>query len=89
MSTRFLLMGFAIASLTLVSCATAQVPVPDWAASPSAIRTVYPDSEFFAQRGRGKTRQAAEVAAASEIARFFTSEIRAKSSYRLSITQTL
>jgi hypothetical protein len=55
MSTRFLLMGCVIASLTL-SCATAPVPdptppVPDWAASPSAIRAVYPDSDFIAQRG--------------------------------------
>jgi hypothetical protein len=94
MSTRFLLMGFVIASLTL-SCATTPVPVPDpvpapvpeWAASPSAIRAVYPDSDFIAQRGRGETRKAAELAAAAEIARFFNSQISANSGYRLSITQ--
>jgi hypothetical protein len=72
-------------SLIALSCAT--VPVPDWAASLNAIRTVYPDSDFIAQRGRGATREAAEVAAAAEIARFFTSQISVNSGYRLSINQ--
>jgi hypothetical protein len=83
MSARFLLIG--LLSLLTLSCATA--PVPDWAASPSAIRAVYPDRDYIAQRGRGETRQAAEVAAAAEIARFFTSQISATSGYRLSVTQ--
>jgi hypothetical protein len=72
-------------SLITLSCAT--TPVPDWAASPSAIRAVYPDSDYIAQRGRGATRETAELAAAAEIARFFTSQISANSGYRLSITQ--
>jgi hypothetical protein len=87
MSARFVLTGCVLASLTLASCATATTPLPDWAASPSAIRAVYPDSDFFAQRGRGKTRQAAEAAAAAEIARYFTSQISVQSGYRELITQ--
>jgi hypothetical protein len=68
---------FCLLILFTLSCATA--PVPDWAASPSAIRAVFPDGDFIAQRGRGATRQAAELAAAAEIARFFTSQISANS----------
>jgi hypothetical protein len=74
-----------LALFSFASCATA--PVPDWAASPSAIRTVYPDSSFLAQRGRGATREAAELAAAAEIARFFNSQISAQSGVRMSINQ--
>jgi hypothetical protein len=96
MSTSFLLMGCVIASLAL-SCATipapvpdpdpVSAPIPDWAATPAAIRTAYPDSDFIAQRGRGATREAAELVAAAEIARFFTSQISANSGYSLSVTQ--
>jgi hypothetical protein len=85
MSARFLLTAIVLASLAVSSCATA--PVPDWAASASAIRAVYPDSDFIAQRGRGATREAAEVAAAAEIARFFNSQISAHSGVRMSINQ--
>jgi hypothetical protein len=74
-------------SLFILSCATAPDPVPDWAASLSAIRTVYPDSDFIAQRGRGPTHEAAEVAAAAEVARFFTSEISVNTGYSELITQ--
>jgi hypothetical protein len=74
-----------LTSLLALSCATA--PAPDWAASSSAIRAVYPDSDFIAQRGRGATREAAELAAASEIARFFTSQISANTGYSEVITQ--
>jgi hypothetical protein len=90
MSTRFLLMRCVIASLTL-SCATAPAPVPDpvpdWAATPSAIREVYPDSDFIAREGSGATLEAAKANAAAEIARFFTSEISALSGGRASMIQ--
>jgi hypothetical protein len=79
----FYLLG--LMSLLTLSCATAAVP--DWAASLSSIRTVYPDSDFIAQRGRGTTREAAELAAAAAIARFFTSEISANNGYREVIRQ--
>jgi PAS domain-containing protein len=78
-----LLCLIGLISLFTLSCAT----VPDWAASPSAIRAVYPDGDFIAQRGRGATREAAEVAAAAEIARFFTSQISANIVDRVSIKQ--
>jgi hypothetical protein len=74
-------------SLFILSCATVPEPLPDWAASSSAIRTVYPDSDFIAQRGRGPTREAAEVAAAAEVARFFTSEISVNTGYSELIIQ--
>jgi hypothetical protein len=74
-------------SLLVLSCATDPDPVPDWAASLSAIRTVYPDSDFIAQRGRGATRETAEVAAAAEVARFFTSQISVNRGYSEVITQ--
>jgi hypothetical protein len=85
MSTRFLLMGCVIASLTL-SCATAPAPdpIPDWAV---AIRTVYPDSDFIAREGRGATLEVAKANAAAEIARFFTSEISVRSGGLTSMIQ--
>jgi hypothetical protein len=76
-----------VAVFTLfLSCATA-APVPDWAQSPSAIARVYPADAYIAQRGRGQTREAAEAAAAAEIARYFTSQISASSSYRTAISE--
>jgi hypothetical protein len=88
MTTRFSLTGVALAALTLASCATAPTALPPWAASPAAIRTVFPDSEYIAQRGRGRTRQTAEVAAAAEIARFMTSQVAATTGYTMSTRQT-
>ncbi|MDR1469940.1 MAG: LPP20 family lipoprotein [Spirochaetaceae bacterium] len=73
---------FAVLALSTVSCATANVPLPEWAASPAAIADVYPDGAYIARIGRGKTREMAEVNAAAEIARFFTSQISVSSGYR-------
>jgi hypothetical protein len=78
------ILGF-IGIIVLSACAAA--PVPDWAAAASAYRAVYPDSDFIVQRGRGATREAAEVSAAAEIARFFTSQISVSSGYSDIITQ--
>jgi hypothetical protein len=71
------------AALSAVSCVTVNAPPPEWANSPVAITTVYPDGAYIARIGRGKTREAAEANGAAEIARFFTSRISAESSYRL------
>jgi hypothetical protein len=76
----------AFAVFILLSCATT-APIPDWAQSPSAITHVYPADTYIAQRGRGQTREAAETAAAAEIARYFTSQISANSSYRTNISE--
>jgi hypothetical protein len=51
------------------------------------VDAVYPRAEYIAQRGRGATRQAAEVAAASEIALLFNREIRVNRGYSLSVNQ--
>lgn len=56
--------------------------LPEWAASPAGIRTVYPDGAFLAQEGRGKTRQDAELDGAAQIARFFNSQISTSISSR-------
>jgi hypothetical protein len=69
----------------LFSCAT--TPPPDWAQSPAAIAQVYPADTYIAQRGRGQTREAAEAAAAAEIAQYFTSQISANSRYRTNISE--
>ncbi|GHV74706.1 hypothetical protein AGMMS49940_20080 [Spirochaetia bacterium] len=79
MKRRFLLV-FPL--VLLLSCAATPVVVPDWAQSPAAITQVYPTDTYIAQRGRGQTRQAAEAAAAAEIARYFTSQINANSGFR-------
>jgi hypothetical protein len=71
-------------ALLLLSCASAPTTPAPWAASPAAIRSVFPDSQYIAQRGRGKTRQAAEAQGASELARFISSQITASKGYRIS-----
>lgn len=71
--------------LIFLSCATTPVLVPDWAGS--GIRTVYPDSDFIAQRGRGVTRNAAEVAGAAEISRYIKSQIIVNMGYIISVDQ--
>jgi hypothetical protein len=72
----------------LLSCATAPVtPVPEWAQSPSALTRVYPADSYIAQRGRGQTREAAEAAGTAEIARYFTSQISANSSFKTTTSE--
>jgi hypothetical protein len=48
---------------------------------------MFPDSEYIAQRGRGKTRGAAEANAAAEIARYITSQVNTRSGYRMTAVQ--
>jgi hypothetical protein len=72
----------------LLSCSTTPAVLPEWAASPSGIRQIFPDSEYIAQGGRGATREAAEAQAAAEIARFFSSQITASKGYQISTNNT-
>jgi hypothetical protein len=76
-----------VAQVLLLSCASAPTTPAPWAASPAAIREVFPDSEYIAQRGRGKTREAAEANAAAEIARFLTSQINTTSGYTMTSSE--
>jgi plasmid stability protein len=69
-----------LAAALLLSCAGA--PSPDWAASPVSLAAVYPDEAYIARVGRGQTREAAESAGASEIARYFSSQVSARVSLR-------
>jgi hypothetical protein len=81
---------FAVSLLLFCATAPAPEPVappPDWAQSASAITRVYPDDTYIARRGRGQTREAAEAAAAAEIARYFTSQISANSGFRTATSQ--
>jgi hypothetical protein len=72
----------------LFSCATAPAGLPDWAASPRALAAVYPEDQYIARIGRGPTREAAEAAAAAEIALYFTSRVSASRGYRETAVQT-
>jgi len=62
-------------AILLASCATLPTTPAPWDASPAAIRQVFPDSEYIAQRGSGKTKAAAEADGAAQIARFFNTQI--------------
>jgi len=72
-----------VCSLLIASCASVPTTPAPWAASPAALRTLFPDSGYIAAQGRGRTRGAAEANAATEIARFMTSEINATQGYEL------
>ena len=70
--------------LWLSACASAPpAPPPEWDASPSAIRRVFPDGEYIAQRGWGATREEAETRAAAELGRFISSQISANRGYAI------
>jgi len=76
----------ALFGIMLASCATQPTTPAPWDASPAAIRQVFPDSEYIAQRGSGKTRAAAEAQAAAELARFISSQISASKGYQITTT---
>lgn len=58
-----------------------------WAETPRSLREVFPDADYIAQRGRGKTRKAAEVNAAAEIARYITSQVNTQAGTRMTAAQ--
>jgi len=70
--------AIALGGWTLLLCASCvhlpTTPAP-WDASPTAIRQIFPDGEYIAQRGRGKTRAAAEADGAAQISLFFNTQI--------------
>jgi len=78
----------ALFAITLFSCASLPTTPAPWDASPAAIRQVFPDSEYIAQRGRGATRAAAEAQAAAELARFISSQISASKGYQTTTTNS-
>jgi hypothetical protein len=86
MTARFLLTGLLLT--LLASCATGPTMLPPWSASPAAIREVYPDGEYIAQQGRGKSRHTAEASAAAAISRFMTSQIQATTGYTMTSNET-
>ncbi|MGP1458721.1 MAG: hypothetical protein ACTTKL_05370 [Treponema sp.] len=58
----------------LLSCASASLPAPDWFTN---YRTVFPDSEYIAQRGRANTEENAKTEAVAQIARYFQTSVNA------------
>jgi hypothetical protein len=82
---RLVLLFFTV---ILASCASTPTTPPSWAATPAAIRAAYPDSDYIAQRGRGKNRAAAEANGAMELARYISSQIDATMGYTISGAQT-
>jgi uncharacterized lipoprotein YajG len=59
-------------------------PPPEWAATLNAVTRVYPNDRYIAQRGRGTSRETAEVDAATQISRYIESQVNANIGYRLS-----
>lgn len=76
-----------LAALVFAACATPPDAPAPWAQTPQALRQIFPDSEYIAQRGRGKTPQAAEADAAAQIARYITSQVNTTQGYRIFSTQ--
>ena len=74
LNSRFFTSSPLFFALLLTACASAP-SAPPWDVSPAAMRQIFPDGEFIAQRGRGVTRAAAEADATAAIARFFNSEV--------------
>jgi len=69
--------------ILLSSCASLPTNSAPWDASPAALRQIFPDSDYIAQRGTGATKAAAEAAAAAELSRFFASQISANKGYQI------
>jgi len=67
--------GAAFFAALFSSCAGQPSAPAPWDASPAAMRQVFPDGQYIAQRGSGATRAAAEANAAAQMARFFNSQI--------------
>jgi len=79
---------FLGAAALLSSCVSLPTTPAPWDASPAAIRQVFPDEQYIAQRGRGATRAAAESQAAAELARFISSQISANKGYQITTNNT-
>lgn len=78
----------AVCAAVFNACAALPTAIAPWAETPAAIRAAFPDEDYMAQRGRGKTRAAAEANAATEIARFLTREINATAGYRMASSES-
>lgn len=77
----------AVFTAVCAACAALPAAIAPWSETPAAIRAVFPDENYIAQQGRGKTRAAAEANAATEIARFLTREINATAGYRMASSE--
>ena len=64
----------SILSPLLLSCANTTAAAPDWITN---YRTVFPDSEYIAQRGRANTEENAKTEAVAHIARYFQTSVNA------------
>jgi hypothetical protein len=83
----FAALVFAACAALLSACATPPASPAPWAETPQALRLIFPDSEYIAQRGRGKTLAAAEADAAAQIARYISSQVNTTQSYRMTSTE--
>lgn len=70
-----------VLTLAAATCFAKPSPEPDWFKN---YRTVFPNSEYLAQRGSGTTAEDAKTDAASQLARYFQSTVSAN----LSTTMT-
>ena len=69
---------FMLISVMVLSCASSSGSQARWDVSPDAMRQVFPDSRYIASQGRGATREAAEADGASQVARFFNTEVNTR-----------
>ena len=69
-------LGCLLLAAALAGCAGAPrgEAMPEWVTN---HRTVYPDTEYLAQRGSGKSAEAAQTDAMSQIARYFQTNVSA------------
>ena len=48
---------------------------PEWVSAMDGVESVYPNAQYIAQRGMGKTQAEAEVTALAAISRYFSTQI--------------
>ena len=71
----------------MLSCATTP-KTPSWDVSPDAFSKTFPNSRYIAQRGTGADKASAEADAASQIARYFSTQVSYQFSEQLQNSQT-
>lgn len=71
---KFILIVLALSPVFLSSCGSTNEIAPDWLAN---YRSIYPDADYIAQRGRADSEQTAKTEAVAQIARYFQTSVNA------------
>ena len=67
-------LGVVVCTMLAAALFAKDAPMPEWVMN---HRSVYPDGEFLAQRGSGKSAEAAQTDAMSQLARYFQTNVSA------------